>query len=257
MPEEEVPSEPSLSCNPTSTAKEAEQQYKIHPVHGALPPLPTAPSSEALNSPTCDGDIHPQYGMLPPRSDDMMCARNEFCLKTGMLGNFSGSESELGGQSQPNSMLTDSSNADSSMSSSRPSSHDTSSFLMSRYDESIEVSKLEAKVKDLTFQLEEALSENKKKDMQIQKLQQLLGKAGLEGSMLHPLRPHNLKMNGSDNTLVTPSGTYSHYHGRTYHSQGNITPHYLQTEQEQPQRSPNSFVSRSKSSSPSASVSFV
>ena len=161
-------------------------------------------------------------------------------------------------------MLTDSSNADSSMSSSRPSSHDTSSFFLSRYDESVEVSKLEARVKDLTFRLEEALSENKKKDVQIQKLQQLLGEDGstLYGSQ--PIRPHNLKMNGSDSqvhTLVTPSGTYSHYHGRTYHSQGNITPHYLQKEHEQSQRwserSPNTFVSRSKSSSPGASVSFV
>ena len=83
LPEEEILSEPSLSFNslPTSNTKDAEQLYKIHPVHGALPP---APSSEILDSPTCDevaGDLHPQYGMLPPRSDDMMCAQNDSCLE--------------------------------------------------------------------------------------------------------------------------------------------------------------------------------
>lgn len=275
LPETENADEPPLQYRSLATSHLDEHNYEMHPLHGALPPLPTDPSSAALDSPVCDeqaSSVHPQHGMLPPRSDDTMCAQLDSSLKAEVSTNWIASESELGGQSQPNSMLTDSSNADSSMCSSQPNSCDaTASFCVSSYRhyESVEVSKLEAKVKSLTVQLEEALSENKKKDVQIHKLQQLLEmKDGSTITHSYGSRPYKLKVNGSNNqvhTLVTPSGTYSQYHGRTYHSPDNISPQSLRKElREQPQgwgegpANPTSnFVSRSKSDSPIASVSFV
>ena len=241
----------------------------MHPVLGALPP---DPSSAVMDSPVYDEqatDIHPQHGLFPPRCDDM-CAQYSSGMKVDVSGTFSSSESELGGQTQPSSMFTDSSTADSSMYSSRPSLHDPAASSCDEQSESLEISKLEAKVKFLTVQLEEALNDNKEKDVVIKQLQLTLERAGIievptvpNSYRVKPVRPHKLKMNGSDSqvhTLVTPSATYSQYRGHAYHTPGRAYPQSLQKDshgQSQGswgERPLNTFIGRSKSDSP---VSFV
>ena len=266
MPEEEVADDLPLSYTTPTTSdyNDSEPYYKMHPQHGALPPPPTNSSQFASDSDEHIESVHPVHGLLPPRSSYL---RQDSERRSASC---SGSESELGGQSQPNSMPTDSSQAD-SLYSSQCISHDTSyiSGVSQQHESSVEVMKLESKIKYLTVKLDEASAEIKKKDLQIEALQQLLDRAGMleqykatNTYSLQPVRPNKLKMNGSDSHLVAST---HNFHGRTFHSPGNMAPQPLHKEprgqsQGFGDRSPNplcnNLISRSKSSSPS-SVSFV
>lgn len=263
----------------TSNDVNGSEPYEIHPLHGALPPCPT---DAIADSPILDMQhsiVHPQHGLLPSKSDDNIFVQQEPKAEGSAYdSSLNDSESELGGQSQPGSMLTASSYADSSMYTSQSFSHGTAStFTRSGQNDSVDILKLEAQIKDLNARLEEALAENKMKEVQIMTLHQQLEKSGISeqgkgissfhsyGSKL--MHSHKLKMNGSDSqmhTSVASSGTY--FHGRTYHSAGSISPKSLYKDvREQPQRLSErpsnslstNFIDRSKSSSPSASVSFV
>lgn len=273
IPKEEIAIEPSPLCSIlTSDISKDGEQYQMHPQHGALPPLPTDQSTAMSNSPVYDeqsDSMHPQHGLLPSQYDSSIYAQQESGLKAESPTCYN-SECELGGQSQPRSFVADNFGADKSMSS-QFISHDTSTSSYIEREDSVDVLKLEAKIQDLCDQLERAQAENKRKDSQILTLQRLLdGTAISDRNMAsQPSRPYQLKMNGSGgqvNALVTPSGTYAQFNGHAYHSSGSVSPRSLHKELgEQPQgwgeRKTNplstNFTSRSKSSSPSASVSIV
>lgn len=106
-------------------------------------------------------NIHPQHGLLPTEGEGNTYAQQESGLKAVGSAYNSGSESELGGQSQPSSMLTVSSHADSTSSSQTNTHGPMSTF--SEQNDSMEVLKFQTKIKDLTVLLEEAEAEIKKK----------------------------------------------------------------------------------------------
>ncbi len=267
MPQEESQKLPSLSD--TALEPDESKPYEVHPLHGALPPHPVD-QTIAASSPVYDGQmdrtIHPTYGLLPPRDD------HHELTETSV--SFSRSDSEPGGQSQPSSMVTNSSYTDSTTTSTQFFSHDSTSSSVSDvnvHKESIEITKLKAKVDDLVLKLEEAEAEIRRKDAKILSMQQQLDRAEREKTSQagnsYNLHPHHLKLNGSDSpvhTMVTPSGNYAHVHGHTYRSAGSISPNSVDKELGgQPHAEGHGksfskkFISRSKSSSPSASISFV
>ena len=245
--------------------------HEVHPRYGALPFHPVD-QSVAASSPVTEGQmertVDPKYGLLPPR-----CGQQEYTENLVSEQYFNGSDSEPGGQSQPNSMLTNSSYSDSATTSSHLVSHGSEASCLSDTSDSqkVGITDLKAKVEDLTLKLKEAEAENRRKDDIIRSMQQQLEKVlkPVSGYGIQPGHPFKLKMNGSDtqvHTMVTPSGTYSHLRGHTYHSTGSISPNSVEKELGGQPRSlgegqtntfNKNFISRSKSSSPSASISFV
>lgn len=161
LPEEEIANEPVQSCTTPENFHD-DLQYEMHPQIGALPPLPTDQLVAETNSPICDelpNTVHPDYGLFPSLGETSVYQSERTAAYV-----TNNSEYELGGQSQPGSMVTST------------FSYDTASSYDVRKD-SLDMLKLEAKVKDLTVQLETAQAENRRKDAQIRTLQQLLGKA--------------------------------------------------------------------------------
>ena len=144
----------------------------MHPQVGALPPRPTDQPVAVTSGPVCEqpDTVHPDYGLYPSHGDYVLYAQHQSGVTTEYY--TSDSESELAGQSQPGSMATSSFQVNSNTS----SQHDfTSSSDVTK--DSLDILKLEAKVKDLSIQLEKAQTENRRKDVQIRKLEQMLAKA--------------------------------------------------------------------------------
>lgn len=274
--QEESRSVPSVPPVPTVLETDESKPYEVHPLHGALPPRPadhSMPASSPVYEDQANRTVHPTYGLLPPRAE-----QHEFTDSSVGESCFTGSDSEQGGQSQLNSMLTTSSYTDATTTSSSSQfiSHDSTSSSVSDTNSTYngEVARLTAQVDKLTLKLEEAEAELKRKatelrqkDAIISSLQHQLGSRAGNG---HAFHPHQLKLNGSDSqvhTLVSPSSMYSQLHGQSYHSVGSISPQSLDRElggqtQAMGEGHLNSFnnrtlMSRSKSSSPGASESFV
>lgn len=152
------------------------EHYEMHPQVGALPPLPTDQPIAVSNDPVSDEQcetIHPQHGLFPSPGESSTYAQQQSGMTAESFSYLSDSECELGGQSQPGSMLTNNFYTTSS----GPNSYATASSYGVRKD-SVDVLKLEAAVHDLTLRLERAQAENRKKDAHIRTLQQLLAKAG-------------------------------------------------------------------------------
>lgn len=192
LPGEEVASEPAAQC-PTLISENNcrnTEQYQIHPQHGALPPLPTDQPVAISNVHEEQPDnIHPQHGLLPvPQYESNSQLQSGLATESSPCdSSLNGSEYELGGQSQPSSMFNNGSYVD-SMSSQQPISYTTTTDSTASYTDSLDVLKLEARIRELTIQLERAQVENKKKDAQIFTMQKLLAKAGLADHDLGPTK---------------------------------------------------------------------
>lgn len=272
LPQEE--SEKLSSLPVVELDPDESKPYEVHPLHGALPPPPVDQSVIAPSQIYDDGQVgasvHPTYGLLPPRIQQHDFTENS----ANITSSFNGSDSEPGGQSQQSSLPTTSSYAEAATSSSQFISQNSTSLGLGESggeEKLIEITKLKAQVDDLTLQLREAQAEIKRKDDRILAMQQRLERVEKEKQTrssfgLQSVRPFKLKMNGSDaqvHTLVTPSGNYPHLHGHACHSAGSISPDRELGEQPhafgEVQAKPfnKNLVSRSKSSSPSASISFV
>ena len=177
LPGEEVASEPAAQC-PTLVSENNcrnTEKYQMHPQHGALPPLPTdQPVAISDVHEEQPDNIHPQHGLLPvPQYESNTYGQQQSGLATESSAcdsSLNGSEYELGGQSQPSSMLSNGSYVD-SMSSQQPISYTTTTDSTPSYTDSLDVLKLEARIRDLTIQLERAQVENKKKDAQLERAQ--------------------------------------------------------------------------------------
>ncbi len=256
--------------------------YEIHPLIGALPP-PASPSMHVSSSATQQPDhtVHPQHGITPfKRSSEegrYVPLEPTGLKEEGFSLSCTGSESELGGQSQPNSVNQTTTTNDSSessfyhpvslaitsstMSNSTPSVLSDSSFGIQ--EDSIEVVKLEAKVKDLTSQLKDARAKSKMKDLEIEKLHQMLraNKYNYEQetsnipSLQHPVRPYNLQLNSAGQPL---SNNYLSY---SYHSSSSLRKELHEDVASSPYTTGSSYSMRSHSAgdtqTPNGSISFV
>lgn len=167
-----------MSCTPSDFYDS--EDYEMHPQIGALPPLPTDQPIAVSNHHEQSETIHPQHGLFPSQGDSSAYAQQQ-SGKTAeffsYVSSMDDSEYELGGQSQPGSMVTGNFHADCSTSSG-PISYDTTTSSYDVRKDSLDVLKFEAAIQDLTVRLEKAQAENKRKDAQIRTLQQLLAKAG-------------------------------------------------------------------------------
>jgi hypothetical protein len=174
LPKEEIATDTTL---PYSSTLDNSVEYEMHPQIGALPPRPTDKPIAVSNSLVCElpGRIHPDYGLFPSHGDNVVYAQQLSGVSADGFPHVSDSESELAGQSQPGSVVTSTFQTDSNISSQLISYDTTSSSDVMK--DSLDMLKLEAKVKDLTVQLEKAQTENRRKDSQIRTLQQLLAKA--------------------------------------------------------------------------------
>lgn len=165
IPEEEVAKESAVPCSENFSDT---VQYEMHPQIGALPPHPTDQPNTVQNSDEQPNSVHPQHGLFPSQGESNVYTQQQSGLTTGGFTYVSSdSECELGGQSQPGSMVTSGGNT---------SSQPTTSSVGR---DSLDMLKLEAKIHDLTIRLEKAQAENTRKDIQIRTLQQLLVKAGM------------------------------------------------------------------------------
>ena len=268
---EEAVSATSMSNGRLSSEDHSEgEPYEMHPLHGALPPSPmvrstTIPINVLVDDKDDDSDtMHPIHGQVP----FSVCAQNQSgqSLSTFHLSSYDGLESEQGGQS-----LLQTSISSGGLSGQLTSIGTTCSVSMtsdsscSSREESIEIVKLEAIIKDLSFQLKEAQVEIKKKDDKIRQLheQLKLSKNFEETSsqqIVQPLRPYNLQLNGpaaGSRPYNMSSSTYSnsHHHMHCHHSSDRHASG--QGPESSKSFSNSTFNNRSKSGTPNASVSVV
>ena len=146
--------------------------------------------------------VHPQHGVVPSESPVTVAIQQESGLKPDVPVFFNGSESELGGQSQPSSIHETVSSCDGSFATSTLCGT-TSSFttsLDSSEEESLDVTKLKVKIKHLTDLLHETQIEIKKKDALVQELYLIIEKAGLQHELekvSQPKCPYNIQVGDS------------------------------------------------------------
>lgn len=182
--------------------------------HGVFPPPPAGAYSHS-NSGEHSESYHPQHGLLPDVQEDTRKAKPE----EGFQHRLSGSEYELGGQSiDDQSQLVSSELTVGAMTLLTSSSDGGSSTLLSGYsrqEDAMKILKLEARIDDLTHQLERAQAENLRKDAEIQSLYKQLNQSQVSQQ---PVRPHNLPVNNrrdsadSQQRIVTSSPRLSPAH---------------------------------------------